>query len=154
MRINALQTANYIIYYCNEHNITISNLKLQKLLYFVWVEYYKIKNDYLFSNKFFAWKFGPVVPSVYYEYCHYSGFPIVFDDYNKYNDELDEDLKETLDQCLKVNVHKSPSELVKMTHEPNTPWSEIFNDKNKGYNSIIPFELIINYINNNEGVYE
>lgn len=46
----------------------ISNLKLQKLLYFSWLEYYRRNGTPLFEEEFEAWKYGPVVPSVYYDY--------------------------------------------------------------------------------------
>lgn len=40
----ALNIAKYIIRYCNEKNRTISNLKLQKLLYFVQAEFVTVQN--------------------------------------------------------------------------------------------------------------
>lgn len=55
----------------------VTNMKLQKMLYYAWVRYYKQFGEYLFRDDIYAWKYGPVVPKVYREYrftpvCPYS----------------------------------------------------------------------------------
>ena len=73
---SAKQVAQYIINKCSIEERPISNLKLQKLLYFVWIEYRKNTGKKLFDDKIYAWQFGPVVPEVYYDYCAYGGMDI------------------------------------------------------------------------------
>lgn len=68
---NVLTVARYIINRCNENNRTISNLKLQKMLYFVQAEFLVEKGEACFSEKIQAWNFGPVVPEVYQQYKVY-----------------------------------------------------------------------------------
>ena len=43
------EIAKYIITYCSNKKRPISNLKLQKLLYFLWIDYFKKNNCSLFN---------------------------------------------------------------------------------------------------------
>ena len=76
MTFQVMDVARYIVNYCTEQNKPVSNLKLQKMLYYIWIEYHRRTNEYLFEDNIYAWPFGPVVPDVYYEYCSYAGSPI------------------------------------------------------------------------------
>ena len=66
----ALDVARYIINYSNEKGYGISNLKLQKLLYFVQAFYMALTPSHTpcFPEEIEAWDFGPVVPVVYHEF--------------------------------------------------------------------------------------
>ena len=76
MWYDALDVAKYIITRCYEQGNPISNLKLQKILYFLWADFYRETRRYLFFDDICAWQLGPVVPKVYYEYCPHAGRPI------------------------------------------------------------------------------
>ena len=89
MLYNASDIAKYIISYCSSKNMPISNLKLQKVLYFTWVDYYRETGTALFLDDICAWQLGPVVPDVYYDYCSYGGRPIYLT-YNGIEDEISE----------------------------------------------------------------
>lgn len=54
-----------------EHGDTISNLKLQKMLYYMQGFHLAFFDTPLFDDDIFAWQYGPVVPSVYKEYKRY-----------------------------------------------------------------------------------
>lgn len=131
----ALEVANFIISYGTKHNDPITNLRLQKLLYFTWVDYFKTYESNLFNDFMYAWQFGPVVPSVYYEYCPYGGMPIdpITNDFPQEFDAL----SPILDKYLAMPTGK----LVSMTHEPGKPWDCVYK-KGKGNRKIIPFDLI------------
>lgn len=49
---SAHNVAIYIINWCLDHNVQITNLKLQKLLYFVQGEYSKTKGSRLIADDF------------------------------------------------------------------------------------------------------
>ena len=74
---DALTIAMYIINRCFEEGAPVTNLRLQKLLYFIQLESYKVYGKQLFNNDIAAWQFGPVVPDVYYKYSVYAGMPIL-----------------------------------------------------------------------------
>lgn len=67
----AKDVCKYIVFYSNEHNYTISNLRLQKILFFVQLYFLKIRKQACFAEDIEAWDFGPVVPEVYREYMKF-----------------------------------------------------------------------------------
>ena len=74
---DALEIAKYIISKCFKEGVPVTNLRLQKLLYFIQLESYKRNFRLMFDDDMYAWQFGPVVPDVYYEYNMYGGSPIL-----------------------------------------------------------------------------
>lgn len=69
--ITALNVGNSILSRAFAENIDITPMKLQKLIYFVYRDYLKETNKRLFKEKFEAWRYGPVLPSVYQELKKY-----------------------------------------------------------------------------------
>lgn len=65
---NAVDVSRYIINYSNEKDYCITNLKLQKLLYFVQIQFLFEKDIPCFIEKIEAWDFGVVVPESYSEF--------------------------------------------------------------------------------------
>lgn len=136
MLYNAIDIAKYIIDYCNKNKRLVSNLKLQKMLYYVWIDYYKKSSFPLFNEDFCAWTFGPVIPDVYYEFCSYAGSPII----KNFNLEFSNDL-EKINEIIDKYMDKSPYELVQMSHKKDYPWDIVYN--RYGNRAIIPFSLIV-----------
>ena len=69
MAYKALDIANKIISKTDlEHGDTISNLKLQKMMYYQQGFHLAYFGTPLFDEDIVAWQYGPVVPSVYKEY--------------------------------------------------------------------------------------
>lgn len=54
----------------------ISNLKLQKLLYYAYGGYLALYNQHLFNEPIVAWQHGPVVENVYRQYRAYGSHSI------------------------------------------------------------------------------
>lgn len=69
----AEDVAAYIINKQVDDGYPISNLKLQKILYFVQAEFLVSKDEPCFDDVIEAWDFGPVVESVYKEYAVHGG---------------------------------------------------------------------------------
>ena len=88
--VNALELAKYIL---KESSKDLSNLELQKTLYFTELDYIKEFGKSLISNDFEAWQYGPVVRDVYCEYRNYGA------------NSIDKPEKETLSKEL---TEKSP----------------------------------------------
>lgn len=120
-----MQTANkvarYILSYCSKRGSPITNLQLQKILYYVQGKYIFLTGRLLFKDSFFAWRYGPVVPSVYFEYNRYIADPI----------EIDEDVDLGLTEDVLIEVNKiineklgdPSSKLVSDSHS-ELPWKE------------------------------
>lgn len=139
MSYNALDVAKFIVSDGYENCKPVTNLRLQKLLYLVWIAYFKKKNDYLFRDTFHAWKFGPVVLNVYREFCKYLGEPI----YKKFKTNIQEEDASIIREIVKSFDGKSTAALVGITHAYGSPWHTVFGG-GSGYNKEIPFEQIIN----------
>jgi len=65
-----IDVARFVINYCNEKRYDISNLKLQKLLYFIQA-HYLTNGAPCFCEDIHAWNFGPVIPEIYQEFNKY-----------------------------------------------------------------------------------
>lgn len=138
MWYGALEVARYIITCCSKLDRPVSNLKLQKMLYFVWVEFYKETGRYLFHDEICAWQLGPVVPEVYYEYCSHAGKPI----YAFYSASIDEESGAVLDRIISKYIDIPAYKLVDRTHAPGTAWDVVYKN-GLGNRMPIPFNLII-----------
>ena len=75
--LTAQDVADYFLSIVDEEQgDSLSNLKLQKLLYYAQGFHLAIKNEPLFDEDIEAWTYGPVVPSVYNQYSQHGGDPI------------------------------------------------------------------------------
>lgn len=70
---NVMDVSRYIINYSNKKDYSISNLKLQKLLYFIQVYFLVKHGKECFGSTIEAWAFGPVVPEAYREFKRFGG---------------------------------------------------------------------------------
>lgn len=116
--ITAKKVARYVIKFFQEREDLITNLRLQKLLYYIQGWHLGLHGKPLFEEDFQAWVHGPVQPAVYSEYKHYRWNPI--------SEEIpDIDLPENvcthIEDVLKVFGIKTAYELERMTHHEQ-PW--------------------------------
>lgn len=98
----------------------ISNLKLQKLLYYAQGVHLALHDTPLFGENIEAWAHGPVVPEVYRKYKTYGDNPIRLQD----TDEVVNFSKieqEVLDEVYQVYGQFSAWKLREMTHD-EAPW--------------------------------
>jgi uncharacterized phage-associated protein len=118
-KYDANDIAKYVInYYQQQHN-SISNLKLQKVLYYIQGNFLCKYDKPCFNNTIEAWKHGPVVPDVYFEYNGYTNGPIL--SVKSSNIILEQDHKEIIDTVLEKCKNSSAWDLVAQTHQ-ESPW--------------------------------
>lgn len=100
---------------------SISNLKLQKLLYYAQGFNLAIHGKPLFRENIKAWDHGPVVPQVYHIYkdCGAQSIPKEEIDLAHYPGEV----RELLDEVYSVYGQFSATKLRNMTHE-EAPWRD------------------------------
>lgn len=140
--LDVLDVARYIINYCNKKNYGISNLRLQKLLYFVQAYYLAFTDSHepCFSEAIEAWDFGPVVPEVYHNFkCYGSGSIPTIESYFEFDDDeiwsvkrigFDEDVipkadKEIINEVVDRFSDFSTTALVNLTHNQR-PWKNAY----------------------------
>ncbi len=136
---DAKKLADYVLYKSNELGRPISNLQLQKILYFMWIDYYRYTQTKLFHNAFYAWQFGPVVLDVYSHYKKFGNAKIIKPNTSfVFNTEADNRI---VDESITKYSKYTAFELVRMSHDNNGAWAKTFRN-GLGNNFIIPFELI------------
>lgn len=118
----------------------ISNLKLQKLLYYAQGSFLAIKGVPLFNEKILAWEHGPVVREVYMEYKNNRSRGIEYA--GDYDGSIKEDDESILMQVYSIFGQYSAWGLRNKTHE-ETPW------KSTERNQEIKNELIKDYFEEN-----
>lgn len=140
-KFTALDVANYIVYFVNnslkKQNLT--PIKLQKILYYVYVNCLVKHNFKLFDQPIEKWKFGPVVSDVYHNFktvgtVHIAhtvpsyrftddangGFSfeiIPFDNTKIEQSSVANEINSTITNL----IDRSPFELVEITHNEE-PW--------------------------------
>lgn len=102
----------------------MTNLRLQKLLYFAQGWYMARYGKPLFTAPIEAWKLGPVVPTIYGEYQHCGNSPIHDDP--PAEDAFTAEEFELLMDVVREYDRYSTSALIDMTHENGTPWAKAF----------------------------
>ena len=121
--ISAIDLSKFIIHYYNNCKKDISNLKLQKILYYIQGYYLKSHNKVAFDSNIYNWPYGPVVKDVYYEFNIYGSKNIVLnDEFENLNIRLKPMLKDIVLKVLSKCSDMSAFELVNKTHS-ETPWS-------------------------------
>ena len=142
MAYDVLDVSRHIINYSNECEYGISNLKLQKLLYFVQAFFIldSLGEKVCFHEKIEAWDFGPVVPEAYREYKQYGGGNIPpIRSYLEFNGTWDVARKPFVDIIPKEDAalidavvdglsEYSATYLVEITHD-QSPWKDAYAPK-------------------------
>jgi uncharacterized phage-associated protein len=128
--LSAQRIADYFLARVEEEEgELISNLKLQKLLYYSQGFHLALYEDALFPEEIEAWNHGPVVPEIYHKYKAFgsNALPRPEDfDAARYNDEM----TGFLEEVYSVYGQFSAWKLRQMTHE-EAPWKEAF-ARNRG----------------------
>lgn len=133
-----LDIAAYIVKLSQDIGEPVTNMKLQKLIYYTYAWYAVEKGKPLFEEPIEAWKYGPVVNSVYEVYKVF-GADVIKESHNGDSETLDIFTKSLIEDVFRVYGGKSATELVDLTHS-EAPWRETFDPKEE--HTEIPFELI------------
>lgn len=134
----AMQISHYIIEKCSNENKPISNLQLQKILFYVQKTALQSSTARpLFNDDFVAWKFGPVIEEVYYAYCVFGAMPIR----RTYNAEIDSKVKLLIDPIINKKRELDPWDMVAETHKEGGAWYITYNN-GIGNGRIIDKQLI------------
>ncbi len=130
MEYNAIDVAKYIVFYCIGKNYSISNLKLQKLLYFVQAYFLINLGRPCFFDTIEAWDFGPVVPNVYHTFKMYGGgqIPYFYADEYDIKDAISDDDKKRIGVVVDSLAKYTASDLVEATHK-QAPWKNVYNPR-------------------------
>ncbi len=116
--LSCFDIASYFIKLANETGSFISNLKLQKLVYYAQAWHLALKGAPLFDEDFQAWIHGPVAPNLYQKYKSYGWEPISEDAQPNLPPEVLQFLAEVAEEYFALDAY----ELEQMTHI-EAPWN-------------------------------
>lgn len=151
---NVIDIAKYIINSFDDKEFRISNIELQKVLYYLQAAFLVEFNKPCFEEKIIAWKYGPVVEEAYRKFSVFGSQDIPKQEksenfefnFEKMKIEKNEKKyipnqkeKEVIDNVIEAygNV-EDPFYLVKKTHDED-PW------KNTDINKEIEIKKILDY---------
>lgn len=117
--------ADYFIALSNDTGNLITNLKLQKLVYYAQAWHLAVFKTPLFEDDFQAWVHGPVIPDLYHAYKHFAYNPIAED--KAPSEEIftsfDSELQTILSDVTEEYFGRTAYELEQLTHAED-PWIE------------------------------
>jgi len=120
---NVFDIANFFIDMANRTGEDcMTNMRINKLLYFAQGGYLARYGIPLFDDEFEAWQYGPVVKKIYdkYKVCKKNAVDFVDDEYE--NDNLDEqEINFLIDVMREYGIYTT-SALVDISHKEDSPW--------------------------------
>lgn len=153
MTDSALSIANYFVEKSLNSDKNLKPLKLMKLVYiahgYMLALYDKSAINPRF-DKVEAWKYGPVIPSVYHSFKLYGNQPVtkkteIFTEEEENGDNIhvilstpelqSEEAKKVCEFVWKNYCQYSDSTLVGLLHKPGSPWALVYEE---GKNNEIP----------------
>lgn len=134
----AANIASYVIDKCVRDGEPVSNLQLQKILFFVQERFCEVAGEPLFDDDFEAWMYGPVVPAIYKTYSIWGGSKIDW----KFDIDftLPEFITNVIDPVIEEKRSIAPWRLVDQTHTEDSAWYKVHNSLGDG--AVIPKQMI------------
>lgn len=147
--MTAIAVANYLLYIMGEAFDDLTNMKLNKLLYFAQGHYLKKYEKPLFDDAIEAWDHGPVVPEVYSAYKEYGDRPVQGYDGNQVA-KITPEVEDILFGVARKYGRYTASALRNMTHVVGSPWDQAYQGKHS--HTVIPVEAIQGYFTDAEAL--
>jgi len=140
---NAHLIANVIL---DKMTNRLTPLQVNKLIYFSHGWFLGLHDKALISENIEAWKYGPVIPSIYYMFRSNGADPISFKDYfDEDYTGLDDRESDIVEQTIEGYGNLPGSTLIMLTHQTGSPWEKCFDGSR---NKVIPEEMIKEYFKN------
>lgn len=133
------EVARYFLARAVEDGDLVTNLKMQKLVYYAYCWTLVKTGTQLFNEPMEAWSNGPVVPSLYHELKTFGSGPInalflggtedspIEDDIEQVIEQFNEEELAILEGVYQEYIRRSAFELVVLTHN-ELPWREARGD--------------------------
>ncbi len=117
--------ADDILKLAKRRELSLTPMQLMKLVYISYGWYLAMNGNRLFDDKIEAWKYGPVIPSLYHATKHFRGEVIpghLVSDAPVTRPDLEAFLGSIVDNYGQF----SGIALSNLTHRPGTPWQRVF----------------------------
>ncbi len=152
-----IAAANRLVELTNNYNknkpysekISMTCKRLQKLLYFSEAEYMKQNaGEAMFSEDFFAWPSGPVIPSVYSKFVQYQTGAM--EKVGGEHTQITEAMEKVLDEIFERTKNLDTLDLVEKSHVNNGPWEAVFDANDNKHQQVITKKSIYEYYINHD----
>lgn len=151
-KYNCTDVANFIVEKINEYNkqqsfqnkISLTNRRLNLLLYFLEIEYMKRNNGTPLLENFKAWPHGPTIPSIVSKFAQLHNGQMVLWSTEK-TTELTEDIKAIIYEVLEVTKNIDTQDLISISNVVGGPWQQIYNENDNLHEQVISKETMYNY---------
>lgn len=143
---SASQVADYFVYLASGEKLDngtpegVTPLKLQKLLYFAEAASLSLFDKKLFKENVEAWKYGPVVSTIYHQYKDHLNTSLV-NPSGEYTKITDPKAISIIKGVWELFGRYSAGELVGITHN-HAPWKDTYREDE---NRIITSEVLRDY---------
>lgn len=151
--------ANTLLDFGSSSNNWISPMKIQKLVYYAHGWHLAIENAPLINEPVLAWQYGPVIESLYRDFCESSGTHIrdrasILRRGSNGDLELYEPTVPQQDDAYKLLVRiwevygtYTATQLSNISHEESTPWHQVASKYGArlSFGLTIPDEIICEY---------
>lgn len=137
-KVNVFDVVNYLLKHFDTDKYKITNMKINKLLYYIQGHYIAKCNKPLFLEPIEAWMFGPVISHIYGEFFNFVNNPIP-NNYiceGKTGNEINQETQEFIKKTLNNYINLSSYDLSVKTHNEK-PWKNAYNPRKKWKNNII-----------------
>lgn len=131
MSYDASQVAYWFVKKADAENMHLDQMKLMKLVYIA--QGIALANNFrLFDESIQAWRYGPVIESLYHKYKHVGLDPIKPDDsIFPYNSNFDEPSERMLRGAWENFKEYTGIQLSNWTHEKGSPWYQSWEEGGK-----------------------
>ena len=140
---DAREIANVFIKLAQDNDQSLTNLKLQKLLYFAQARMLSIHDTRLIRQNVEAWPHGPVFAGVYNEACTYGDGPV--SELCSSSSHIGVKTLNLVEAVFYRYSKYSAEELYELTHAEGTPWRVTVDSDSTATRRPIPDSEIINY---------
>lgn len=86
--------------------------------------YFKETGSFLFQDDFQAWRYGPVIPTIYRRYSIWGGRKISFCNEADFSEVVS--VAGVIDEVIRSKRSMEPWQLVDETHKPGSAWSKVY----------------------------
>jgi uncharacterized phage-associated protein len=139
--VEAYDVAKLFLKWARENGDTITNLKIQKLLYYAQAWYLVNYGRRLFDDDIEAWELGPVIRSIYRKWKQFNSSPIQYIPNGKETNVFQKHQVDFLVEFYRIFSSLSSTTLVSMAHNED-PWKKAFKS---GQNTIISTSVMKDY---------
>ena len=138
----AIDVACYIVNKCVHDGKKITDLQLQKIMYYIQRYFLRQERRSLFMDDIEAWMYGPVIPAVYRRYCGFGSSDLY--DIDDPTIDFANGEKKAIDDIVEEKRALWPRDMVNDTHRKGGAWERIYQD-GLGDHRVIPKEMIAIY---------